>query len=96
MGNAEAAAELYRRAALRPGAPFYAGRIYGEMLRRLGREREAYDWLRGIYAELPLDDPTAAPEIVLGRIRDLENVLGIPAAERVSNRETGGEGGTDG
>lgn len=80
--DAATAAAYYRRAAEQPGGPFYAGRIYAELLRRLGRPREAYLWLRDWYARVPRDNPMAAPEIVLGRIRELEEQLDLPPSQR--------------
>ncbi len=47
------AAEFYHEAALQPDAPYYAARIYGELLRRLGRKAEAYAWLKQLYPTLP-------------------------------------------
>jgi len=82
MGDLAGGAEMYRQAAEMPGAPYYAGRIYGEMLRQLGREREAYDWLVALHRGLPRDDPMAMPEIVLGRIQELEDRLQVPVGER--------------
>lgn len=82
LGDLAGAAELYRKAAELPGAPYYAARIHAEMLKQLGRDREAYAWLVDVHRELPADDPMAMPEIVLGRIRELEERLGVPAAER--------------
>lgn len=78
------AAEYYLKAAQQPDAPHYAARIYAELLRRMGRNREAYDWLKKTYAELPKGSDasfTAVPEVVLERIRELEKELGIPESE---------------
>jgi predicted Zn-dependent protease len=77
-----AAARWYRQAAELPDAPRYAARIHAQLLRRLGRPREAYRWLCRLHATLPARDPEAMPEVVLKRIRDLEETLAIPAAER--------------
>lgn len=74
-----AAAECYRRAAMQPGAPFYAARLYGELLRKLGRPRDAYAWLTQLHPTLPANDEAAAADIVLERIRELERVLGVTA-----------------
>jgi hypothetical protein len=90
MGNIElnleadpaAAARWYREAAEMPDAPYYAARIYAELLRRLGRPRDAYVWLRHLHATLPPDDAAAMPGVVLQRIRDLEEVLAIPPGEK--------------
>ena len=81
-GDLVAAAEWYRRAAALPAAPYYAARIHGELLRRLGRPREAYAWLCRLHPTLPRGDPEAMSEVVLGRIRDLENELNLSDDER--------------
>jgi hypothetical protein len=77
-----AAARCYRQAAELPDAPRYAARIHAQLLRRLGRPREAYLWLCRLHPTLPARDPEAMPDVVLRRIRDLEQTLAIPAAER--------------
>ena len=71
-GDLEAAARCYRQAAERPGAPSYAARIHGELLRRLGRRAEALAWLRRILPGLPADDPAARRDVVVERIKLLE------------------------
>jgi hypothetical protein len=87
------AAEAYRRAALRPDGPFYAGRIYAELLRKLGRPAEACAWLKDTYAKLPKTaDPargisaftveSAMAPLVLERIRELEAELKLPEEQR--------------
>ena len=81
-GDLSTAAEWYRRAAGLPDAPGYAARIYGELLRRLGRKREAYAWLCQLHPDLPSDDPEAMADVVLGRIRGLEEALGVPEGDR--------------
>ena len=75
-GDLESAARCYRLAAEQPDAPYYAARIYGELLRELGRPREALAWLRPLLAKLPADDPAAQREVVAARIRALEQELG--------------------
>ncbi len=87
------AAEAYRRAALLPNGPFYAGRIYAELLRKLGRKQEAYDWLKQTYTKLPKSvnrslgiseftvDSAMAP-VVLERIRELEEELNLAEEKR--------------
>lgn len=82
MGDLATAAELYRRAALMPRAPYYVARIYAEMLRQLGRDHEALAWLVETHRGLPGGDPMAMADIVLGRIRELEAKLGLPDGER--------------
>jgi tetratricopeptide (TPR) repeat protein len=76
-----AAAASYRAAALQPGSPFYAARLHAELLRRLGRNREALEWLRQLHITLPRHDRAAEADLVLARIRDLERQLSIPATE---------------
>jgi tetratricopeptide (TPR) repeat protein len=71
-----AAAESYRRAAELPRAPYYAARLHAEMLRRLGRNTEALEWLVRLHPTLP-DEEAAAPAVVLGRIRELERLTGV-------------------
>ena len=66
------AARFYRKAAEQPGAPYYAARIHGEMLQALGRPREALVWLKQILATLPANDELARREVVLERIKLLE------------------------
>jgi hypothetical protein len=89
LKDTASAATAYRNAALQPGAPFYAGRLYAEMLRRLGRNTEAYEWLKQVYPTLPKKvDPqkgiteftveSAMAPLVLSRIRELEQELNIP------------------
>ncbi len=81
LKDSQTASEYYLKAARQPDAPFYAARIYAELLRKLGRNREAYDWLVKLYPTLPKgkDAPyTAVPEVVLERIRELETELAIP------------------
>ena len=77
-----AAARWYRTAAEMPRAPHCAARIYGELLRRQGCRAEAYAWLRHLHPHLPRGDPEAMPDVVLARIRDLEDQLAIPEANR--------------
>jgi tetratricopeptide (TPR) repeat protein len=76
------AAECYRQAAELPDAPFFAARIYAELLQRLGRDQEAYAWLCRIYPTLPVDDRAAMPGLVLRRIRELEKRLDLPPQEQ--------------
>lgn len=76
------AAQLYRRAAEVPGAPPFASRIYPELLRRAGKDRAAYEWLIAYHPTLVPGDPMTMEEVVLERIRDLENVLGIEEVNR--------------
>jgi hypothetical protein len=92
LKDVASAAEAYRRAALLPNAPYYAGRIYPELLRKLGRNAEAYAWLKQLYPQLPKEaDPakgitefqvqSAMATVVLERIRELEGELNVPESE---------------
>lgn len=85
-----AAAGWYRTAAGLSDAPYYVGRIYGELLKRLGREREAYRWLCHLHPQLPVDDPEAMAPLVLARIRELEKRLSIPSREQYSPDSSSG------
>ncbi len=82
LGNMAAAAESYRRAWELPQKPYYAARLYAQLLRRLGRKPEALDWLIRLYPQLPTQDEAAGADVVLGRIRDLEADLAVPEARR--------------
>ena len=89
----ESAAAAYKKAATMPDAPYYAARIYAELLKKMGRNGEAYTWLKELYATLP---KAAAPSrgitayqveaamapIVLDRIRELEQELHIPDQDK--------------
>jgi len=88
LGDVAAAAEHYRLAAVQPTAPFYAARVHAELLRRLGREREALAWLVALHPTLPPRNPYAMADTVLGRIRELEEKLALaPAARYQPGRE---------
>lgn len=78
----EKAAEFYLKASQTENAPTFAPRIYAELLRRLDRHEEAYDWLVQLYSELDPGNMTHRPDVVLQRIRDLEEELNIPSPAR--------------
>jgi hypothetical protein len=78
-----AAAEQYRLAAAASGAPYYVARIYAELLRRLGRNQEAYDYLRRLYPTLSANVPAATKDVVWERLRELEDALKLPSSERL-------------
>ena len=86
------AAEAYRRASQQPNAPYFAARIHAELLRKLGRNAEAYTWLKQLYPTLPktVDETAGVSEfqvesamapVVLERIRELEKELHILDSE---------------
>lgn len=73
--DVEAAARYYKLAAEQPGAPYYAARIYGELLRELHRPAEALAWLKLTLTKLPQNDELAARDVVIERIKSLEHEL---------------------
>ena len=75
------AAKWFLLASQQPDAPYFAARIYGELLRRQGKDAEAYDYLKQLHNDLP-DDPYAQEPIILDRIRELEEELKIPVWQR--------------
>ncbi len=82
LQDQEKAAKYFKLAAEKPRAPYFAARIYAELLIKLGRPMEAYQYLRKLYEELPVHDQFAARDIVYERIRDLEKELNIPEKDR--------------
>lgn len=81
--DVEAAADSFRQAAELPGAPYYVARVYGELLRAIGRHEEALQWYEELLLELPDDDPLAFKEIVRARAIELREGLqrGFPVSE---------------
>lgn len=79
-----AAAESYRRASLQADAPYIAARIHAELLRRLGRNAQALEWLVQLHPKLPKHVDAAAADVVLARIRSLESELGVRDNRRYS------------
>ena len=75
------AAEWFLRASQQDDAPYFAGRIHAELLRKQGLDAEAYDFLKNLHTELP-NTPFAQKGIILERILDLEKTLKIPFRER--------------
>ena len=75
----DAAAAWFLKA-WRLGGPYFSARLHAEMLRRAGREREAYTFLRELFRKLPDDEPYARKGVVLARIRELEAELDVPEA----------------
>ena len=71
------AGEWFLLASKKPDAPYYAARIYAELLRREGKDKEAYEFLKQLYRELPNNPRTQKP-IILDRIREIEIALEIP------------------
>lgn len=82
LDDVDKAAHWFLKASKLPGAPHFAARIYAELLRREGRNAEAYDFLKELFHKLPDDDPYARKDVILERIRELELTLRVPDAER--------------
>ena len=80
------AAEWFLRASQQDDAPYFAGRIHAELLRKQGLDAEAYDFLKNLHTELP-NTPFAQKGIILERILDLEKSLKIPSRERFMPQE---------
>jgi len=79
------AAEYYRLAASRPGAPTFAERFVGYMLERAGRKQEAYDYWLSLWRSSPTHPPGTQrqwPKIEQ-QMRALEKELNIPADKRI-------------
>jgi len=80
----ERATEYYAKAATLPGAPTFDRRFSAyELSYCEGREREAYERLRGLYDEGPQERlPT-----LIKRLKFLEEKLGIPEDQRIPDKE---------
>ena len=80
----ERAAEYYAKAAPLPGAPKFDRRFSAyELSYCEGRDREAYERLRGLYDEGPQERlPT-----LIKRLKFLEEKLGIPEDQRIPDKE---------
>lgn len=76
MGDPGRAAECYGRAAARPGAPYFAGRLCVEMLVQAGRPDDARAWLACWLERLPSDDPAAQRAQLEARLAELEAYAG--------------------
>ncbi len=75
------AAEWFLIASKKPDVPYYVARIYAELLRREGKEKKAYEFLKQLYRELP-DEPLAQKPVILDRIREIEIALKVPIWQR--------------
>ena len=75
------AAKWFLLASQQPDAPYFAARIYGELLRREGKNAEAYYFLKQLHLDLP-DDPYAQKPIIYDRILELEEELKVPVWQR--------------
>ncbi|MCH6255751.1 hypothetical protein MLD52_04285 [Puniceicoccaceae bacterium K14] len=68
----EEAAKSFLEIATMPNSPYFAGRLYAELLVELGRTDDALSYLKSIYSSLPDDDIQAMKPFVAERIRQLE------------------------
>ncbi len=75
------AANWFLKASQQADAPYFAARIYAELLRNQGKNEEAYVFLKELHNSLP-NVPFAQKGIILERIRELENTLKIPLWQR--------------
>jgi hypothetical protein len=77
-----AAALAFEKAASFPDAPPYAARFAGyELAKCPGRERDAYEKLRSLWFQ---GENQRLPSLI-NLLRDMENRLDIPAAERIDS-----------
>lgn len=80
----EHAAEYFAKAAALPGAPSFDRRFSAyELSYCEGREREAYERLRGLYDE---GEKERLPTLIT-RLKFLENKLNIPEDQRIPDKE---------
>ncbi|MGF1483817.1 MAG: tetratricopeptide repeat protein [Opitutales bacterium] len=82
VGDVEKAAEWYLRAWQTPTRRYYQARLHAQLVYNLGRVQEALDFLIAHYREIPKDAPYARASVVLERIREMEDELGLPESER--------------
>ena len=82
MDNLTAAAECYRWAAEQPAAPYYAARIYANLLQQLGRTTEALAWLEKVIPTLPANEPAARRALVQSWIEVLQREIQAVDAEK--------------
>lgn len=81
LKDAPNAAKWFLIASQQEDAPYYAARIYAELLRKQGKDEEAYAFLKNLHTTLP-NVPYAQKDIILERIRELENTLKVPFWKR--------------
>lgn len=79
-----ASADAFAQAAALPGSRAYLPRMAGyELAKCEGREREAYDMLRGLY---DADESNHVPGLI-ARLQELEVTLGIPEENRIPSEQ---------
>ncbi|HCR29823.1 MAG TPA: hypothetical protein DIV79_07405 [Opitutae bacterium] len=75
LGELEAAANSFKSAIETGKTPYFAYRLYGDLLIELGRKREALNLLEDHYETLPDGSLEAMKPVVADRIRLLKNEL---------------------
>ena len=78
LDDLESAAASFKAAIDMGGAPYFAYRLYGDLLIELGRKHEALRLLQSHYETLPDDLLEAMKPVVGDRIRLLKRELNIP------------------
>lgn len=79
-------ATKFREAADATTQPYLAARLYIRLLRMMGRDREAYDYLvNNFYPGLPNNVPDVQKALMWSWIVGLEDVLKIPPDQRPKN-----------
>ena len=78
LDDLESAAASFKAAIDTGGAPYFAYRLYGDLLIELGRKHEALRLLQSHYETLPDDLLEAMKPVVGDRIRLLKRELNIP------------------
>lgn len=81
--EAKEAALPYFKRAYEMGSPNYAGRIHGELLRDLGRHREALEWYRHLFMTTSANNIYARKNVLLERIGEIEQTLGMVPHELI-------------
>ena len=78
LRDTKSAAAMYHKAYIEhKNTPYYVARLYGQLLRRMGRNAEAYKFLTELYPTLPGSIIYAQKKTELRRIRQLEKTLKI-------------------
>ena len=85
LGDYATAAEWYRRATRRPNAPVYLERLVGMALENAGKDEEAYEYWKQLWATTADHEVKDQHrwEVVEQHLSKLEDKLNIPAGERV-------------
>jgi tetratricopeptide (TPR) repeat protein len=79
----DSAAERYREAISKPGAPEYLDRFVGYALQKAGRPQEAYDYFKELWNKRAPEDLPVRWERVERELRKLEEELNLPDDQRL-------------